>query len=565
VGNLVERVKVVNFGVGANGTECFVISLSLGTSNSSPNNVLGVIQDCVLTSPGCNGDVTYADPNSIPEITFLCLLGVSDTDLAVGGRIARNRILNCYYQKSNNNNPTGVLDDQRCSLHGITVGRCRGVEIAENEVINFDGVAVVWMSWKDQEVLVRRNRMLNVNSGVLIAVFGSANQLTDAPYHFGARIVDNYIVLGRYRSIQYQMRGVHLYVQSGIFTPPDPTRIKDIYVQGNFISGQTTDGRLPYGICTELWMPFFDNINVEENVLELPDASASGGLQTAYENALVFIPNTHFDYSSPKVKVHHNRNVAGSELRLKVVYYTLEVAFWGPTSSRTDHFKAVILDGRSGLLYDEFVGIAPAFTLGWEKDCAAPGDVSSFPVYPGGPVGRPGVAKVTTGAGSASGVARLRYFREAIQLGPGGPVTQVVEFCAKRSNVATAGENYECRYGFMLNDGDVGVYFRIDATSGGTGYQMYECVCLSAGGQQTLQSWVYEYDASQLLWRRLRIELPVSGDQAWFFIDGRYIGKCANPDIMPIALPLWAGVKVFKKTGTSERYLLLDYFQHQMY
>jgi len=30
-------------------------------------------------------------------------------------------------------------------------------------------------------------------------------------------------------------------------------------------------------------------------------------------------------------------------------------------------------------------------------------------------------------------------------------------------------------------------------------------------------------------------------------------------------LPLWVGVKVFKKTGAFERYLLLDYFQHQVY
>jgi len=446
------------------------------------------------------------------------------------------------------------------------VARCRAIEIAENEIINFDGAAVFWMSWKDQDVLVRRNRMLNVNCGVQIGVFGSDTELADAPYHFGARIADNYIVLGRYQSIQYELRGIHLYVQPWIFTPPDPVRIKDVYIQGNFISGQTTDGKLPHGICLELWMPFFDNINIEENLVEVPDPSPSGGLQTAYENALVFIPNNQYDYSNPKVRVHHNRSIAGAELRLKIVYYTQQAAFWGPVSSRSDHFKTMILDGRSGLSYDEFLGVAPAFALGWEKDCATPGDVCSLPAYPDGYIGRPGVAKVTTGAGSANGVARLRCFREAIQLGPYGPITHVVEFCAKRSSVATAGDNYECRYGFMLNDGDAGVYFRIDATSGGTGYQMYECVCNSGGGHsQTLQSWVYEYDASQLLWRRLRIEIPVSGDQAWFFIDGRYIGKCADALVIPTALPLWVGVKVFKKTGAFERYLLLDYFQHQVY
>ncbi|MBM3879530.1 MAG: hypothetical protein FJ387_07385 [Verrucomicrobia bacterium] len=353
---LVERVKAVNFSPGKPdsepGLECFVIASTL-KSHSPPQDgdtLMGTIRDCEVTEPAANSEIDFGNP--MPEITCLSIVGETGHPLGYTGRIVGNKIFNMRP-------PSGAT---QTPLQGITVGHCRLSEIAENEIVNLDGAGIVWMSHKDEEVVIRANRMVNVTGGVVILV----QDVNQNPEHLKTKIFDNQIVLGQYVSVaqSFQLAGVYLHIKGGISPSPTPVRLGDLWIQRNYIYGKNIGEKTAFGIMCFFNSAVYNNINIEDNILEVPDPGGTPSLNAPYENALWFAEREYGLYDSAKPKVHNNRSLAGKDLRLKLVSLTSPYsARWGRYSERVARFKAIVHDAQIGALYEEFVGEAPRFGL----------------------------------------------------------------------------------------------------------------------------------------------------------------------------------------------------------
>jgi len=473
--------------------------------------------------------------------------------LAEGGAIAGNRVYDINYQP--NTSPY-----QYSSPHAITVANCRGTEIADNEVINCDGVGAYVVSWTDEAVVIRNNRFLGVNVGINVGVIASEVTGGLYPSHSGMRIEENLILLGRNTHLLSSVngtRGIVVYAGGNIEGEP---LLKDISIARNFVRGDAiTEGQTTYyALGVQLWLqsPIFESLNVCDNVLEVPDADA---LNTAYENALLFNPT--YRAVDPatgvggKVRAHGNRNLSGQDMRFKYQQYQQdqEMVHWGPHSQRLARFKAPSFGGRAGVFYDEFMGQLPRSAWGWQGVTTNNGSISEYPVDTDNK--GPGIAKLSTGA-TSNGTAMLRTGTTAYKLG--GNLRQVFQCKIRRFEVATQSENYEFRFGLLrlAPASDDGVYIKIK-WFGDTDPKTncYLGVCMSGGTSATAPA-SKEQSAD---WTTLGIEVVPDASKVLFFRDGASFGEATTN--IPLS-ELGLAFRVAKLSGTAERYVKVDYCQH---
>jgi hypothetical protein len=534
---IVRRVKAIKFGAGSSGTECKVIALDVANADER----LGTVQDCLITQPGDNSAVTYS--GTVPLIICLALGPRGATGWkGRGGLVIGNRITDLPY--------TGATGAQRSPLRGVCFGGCLGARIAENEIVNFDGAAVWSEVGEDEDVEVEENRLIEVNIGVYLA--GAAGPTHSST---GLRIRGNLVVLGKAStsSVVWQGRLYGIWCQ---FAESIYSFLKDCWVRHNFVGGTTVDGNIPVGVKIEdMAVSTLSGYHLDDNVLELPDAAASGsaGFGVAYENAIVYSPSIVTPAS--KLDLHGNRNLAGADLRAKLLSDTSR--FWGSFSTRLARFQAPAFDGRVGLATDDFVGqLSTGFALGWTTSSSGWGSV----VSQNGLEGHPGIVLVNiTSSSSTLSSALLRYGFNGIVLGPS--LNQTVEFAAKRTGVATQADNYECRLGLMKTIGDDGVYFKVLWANNSN----YIFAVAASGANSSSSSTGNDTTPG---WHVYRIETgPNPADpqqqEVRFYVDGQYL--CTMPSSCLPTTPLQAAFKVAALTTTvADRGLLVDYFQHQV-
>jgi hypothetical protein len=608
-GNIVERVKVINFGVGYDPGhtgeadrpgECFVINLETYRPNLDQGR-LGTIRDCLLTQPGGHTDIHGA--YRWPEITGLCLHGRApyvpggpqhSGCYGVGGGVTRNRFVDLPYNKT-----YGPVY-QPSQPHLITVCNCAGVEVAENEAMNCDGVGVYIVSWSDEDVFIHHNRLIGINCGVQIGV-ASAELSSCPPQHISTRLEDNLIVVGRNQApFNSTFCGVFL---TNDEVTDSTIRLKGIRSSRNVIRAAKLDFgagayRYPQGVYFRLdngFNPNYQSLAVSDNVLEVPDIDpadvTAGWPGTPYENAIVFWPGYRYVGFNPKVvaqlKVHGNRNLAGSDLRLKALYTGTPLGCgWGVSSNRTGRFKAPVFSGRAGVFYDEFLGAPPRFSLGWVDASSGGGTVVAPDLSQVQQADKhPGVVKLLAPAAAASGAtALLKYGANTLTLQ--GNLTHSIEFAVKRSYEFPSlnpGQLYECRMG-LFGTADDGIYFDVkyqaltDYLVGGDGYNLYRA--WAKNGATSSNFWFTSDEGTGDVhffgWHTCRIDLIPSPTadvslEARFFYDGIPVWVAQNKTGQNPPIPtdsLFIAFRV-KKVGLvappADRFLLVDYFQHQLY
>jgi hypothetical protein len=593
----VERVKAVNFGVGIVDSstkcpECFVI----GLTSTSAGAALGTIRECVITQPGTHTDLPAY---GVAENTCLMVQGLSDTTIGNGGAIVGNRFLDIPWDHTT----SGAF--QPSCPHLITVANCRGTLIADNEAINCDGVGVYIVSWTDENVVIRNNRFLGTNVGVHLGVV--ASELTSCPgQHTGTRVENNLIVVGRN---QAPTDGTFcgLFLSNDIITGTE-IRLRNLCFCQNFVRAAKLDkggGKYLYPKGIYLRLDNGSNLNYQaiefsQNLLEVPDFDPdevhANSIGTPYENAMVFWPAYRYRDTSAKIprqlKIHGNRNLAGSELRLKAFIdwyegsppvYARTDNYWGIGSNRTARYKAPVFNGRAGLFYDEFLGALPRSSLGWVN----PGDSSLVVAVPG-EAGHPGIVKVRVTTTTPFAPTFYKYGSNTISLD--GNLTHSIEFAVKRSDMLTANGryDYECRMG-LIGSGDVGVYFNVHNTAltdrlvpSTTSYNVFRAWAWSPASHVDFYFTSDEpvdpdpaYPARFFGWHRCRIDLvpnPTDGVtlEARFFYDGIPVGVAQNRIGGDNPIPtdsLFLGFRVQKVANdiADERFLLVDYFQHQIF
>lgn len=571
----VERVKVINYGVGCDTSvpagerpgECFPIFLA----TQIDRGLVGTIRECEVTEPGLHSsEPAYG----LAEITPLTLGGACPSTgpliLGLGGRIVGNRVhdMPCYTLESEPCQPS--------SIHAITVANCAGTEITDNEVINCDGSAVYVVSWTDTDVIIRNNRLINVIIGVNIGV--KKNEIEDGllPSHARTRIENNVIHLGRVAKsiVGLELLGINLSTSdlSGLSGPDLTTiRLKDVIIARNFVRGSAiTEGQVtvdPIGV--RLWLQgfIFENLQVANNTLELPDAPevGSSNFGIPYENALYFNPSWLYmgiDDARRAIRVHNNRNLAGKDLRLKLAYsqtwWPLQRG-WAPYSTRLQCFRSPIADRAARVQYDDFLGQLPRSVLGWVDLSDHGGGVAGT----SGEDGRPGIAELSTGPAS-DGLAMLMCQANSITLG--GGLNHVVEFSVSRVTDADA----EWRAGFMQSSGEVGAYFKFGNVSTSRKLK-FICHDASGGKEYDLADW----GDSQGDWFRYRIEVAADASEIRLFRSGTPTHPDAAEPIfletctlnIPTGLNLGFAFRIEQDPDDEQfnRLLRVDYFQHQVY
>jgi hypothetical protein len=574
--NLVERVEVINFGVGApqhisppRPAECFVIALQLTTSSpaSDSDRIMGTIQDCVITDPGHNGNVNYLGYNPA-EITCLLIQGESNSKLGLGGVIRRNKVYNCKYDNS------GQSTGQKSPLHGITIAQCTAAEILDNEVVNFDGTGVLIMSCRHEDTIVRANRFLNVGKGIQLAVTKADGRLpADDPYHVRARVTGNTVLLGKYKNVYGDwLQGIGAIIAPGILESPVKNRLEDLIIEHNFVrgvKGDQTENKDCFGVVLHMDTPIFNSFVVQRNVLEVPAAGGDPSLGTAYENALVWINK--LTYCQDKAKVRDNRNLVGNELRLKILDYgtTPGTAQWGPFEMSVTRRQGLAGDARSTKLYEEFVGLAPSYSLGWQELLAGSGLVTSVD----GEEGRVGIAKLTCG-NLGYGTSALRFggtsggnYVLPFKLGSNVGRVHIFEFNLKRGMLYDANHKYQVRIGLMDNCAaasdswaPVGVYLKCQ------GYWDQNTIrgfAVSSSSPVTFSYVDLWTDSDPPDWHRVRME--VSPVRVLFYVDGALVAGGPITSNIPNTVPLLFAFCVHPESGTSQnRFVLLDSFSYEV-
>jgi hypothetical protein len=538
--------------------------------------------------------------------------------LGNGGAIVGNHLLGIPWEKSTS--PTA----QPSCPHLITVASCRGTLIANNEAINCDGVGVYIVSWTDYDVHVRDNRLLGVNTGIMVGLFSAEIHASYSliPYHFRTRIEHNVIVVGRTSAptenntfcgillVSDETSDTNVRLQ-GIQITRNVISAKKLslggenylYPQGIYLSLATVAGPLGAPVLN------YQGITIAGNLLEVPDYSLQDVYQsqwytnwpgTAYENALVFFPGYRYqDQNSlvfAQIKVHGNRNLAGTDMRVKAThtfYLPAKTIFnyWGISSNRRARFKAPAFNGRAGLFYDEFLGILPRSALGWVDASSAGADVIAQdlddPSVEEKPK-HPGIAKVIVHQGTGTLVPALyKYGTTTLTLQ--GNLTHSFEFAVRRSDrIDSAATDYECRLG-LLGAGDNGVFFNVkydqlwDYVAGSAAYNFYRAWAIS--GSDRANFWLTADEGSRSVtnpasphffgWHACRIDVvpnPTPGVtiEARFYYEGVLLGIARNTDTFrPVPTDsLSFGFRV-QKLGSgiisAERFLLVDYFQHQIF
>jgi hypothetical protein len=534
----VRRVKAIKFGSGSAGSPCKVISVEV----SQANDPLALIEDCLITSPGNNQAVSY--PDSPPPL--ICFYvgapsgGVGGW-MGRGGQVRANRILDLAY--------TGASGNQRSPVRGVMFAGCSGLAVVDNEFVNLAGACVYAETGIDENVLVDGNRFLTVNVGVYVGdASGGANHTST-----GARISSNLIVLGTNSQIWQGLYGVWCNVLNA------GSAVMGCAAERNHIQGSTVGSTVPVGVnlyCAS--NSANSRFRVEDNTLEVPDPVSSGGFNVPYENAVVFGPQS--QYLPAQVLVHGNRNLAGTDLRLKLIEATS--VWWGPASTRLARFQAPAFDGRVGLATEDFVGrLDTGFALGWTQATSGDGEILAQT----GEAGHPGIAKVVVYSSSGSS-AMLKYGNNAVVFGPSSappPLVHVAEFAVKRTYFANAQERYECRLGFLDAAAANGVFFKIGDDN------VIRATCYNGGATLSVAGPTDSGPA----WHVYRIEVdrvsPASNYlQARFFVDGTYLGQISNDasnTYIPTTTALLLAFRSGWQAGTAQnKGLSVDYFQHQV-
>lgn len=537
---LVERVEAKNFRASKTGSsDCVVI----GITNSDNKTRMGIIRECVVQSAAVNQNTTST------TITCLSLLGQSAPSGSYpgrGGAVLWNRILALQFTGTSSGN-------YRSQLRGILFGNSVGVEIAENEIVDFDGAAIISGDNSEHDSVIRANRLLNVQAGIVVGAS------TGTVEHLRGRVFDNLITIG---AVSAQDSAVGAYGLVGIYCLDAATDLGDYWIQRNFIQGTTQLSNVPKGIYLVRGTSPTGPILAEENIIETKDPTTSGGLNVDYENAVVLTPYVETDgrLDLKKVEVHGNRNLAGTDLRLKAITLAPAKGYWGPHSTRLARFKAPAYDGRVGLVSEEFLGEPPAFALGWTSSTSGGGAV----LAQDGQVGHPGIVKLQTSSSSASSGAMLKYGEDGIMLGTS--LCQVLGFGAKRTDDVSAANNYDCRMGLLRTADQQGVYFQVryDATND----NMIIAWARNATASSSIVSDLNDKGTDRT-WRDFRIEIRPAADdpendlEARFFVNDIFVGTIPDQYI-PDTVTLLAGFKVDWVAGTIVRGLLVDYFQHQV-
>lgn len=541
---LIERVEAKNFRATRSGTrDCVVI----GIENDGNTTRMGVIRDCVVQSPAAN------DNSLSTTITCLSLMGQtapSGSYPGQGGAVMRNRILGLKHVTS----PSATKYTSQ--LRAIVFGRSIGVEVAENEIVGFDGAAISSVSTdaSEHDSVIRGNRLLNVQAGIVIGTGSGTAE------HLRGRVFDNLITF----ALVDVYSAVGTYGLVGIRFVDAGTQVAgDCWIQRNVIQGSTQGTTVPIGIDLQRESSAGEPVVVEDNVIETPDQPSSGGLGVDYENAVVLTP---YDGSSgsldlKKVEVHGNRNLGGVDLRMKV--QGTGHPYWGPHSTRLARFMAPAYDGRVGLVSEEFLGEAPAFALGWTSSTV--GDASVDAVS--GEAGHPGIVSllVQTSSSSSSAEAWLKYGTDGILLGTS--LRQVLAFGAKRTVDATSAQNYTVLMGFLRTSDNQGVYFSIHYGSVSDDNKIFGWA-RNATSSSSIAQVTLEDKGSDRDWRDYRIEITLTDDappalEARFFVNDIFIGSLPASCI-PDDVTLLAGFKVVWSYGGDTKGLLVDYFQHQV-
>lgn len=566
--NVVERVKVVNFGVGIDRNaqpsptsigECFVIALWTTVAEGT----MGTIRECVVTQPGTH---TTSGPSLFnwPEITALTVMGPGDDVMGVGGGILGNRVHDI---------PQDLTTEgayQPSSPHAITVAACRGTEVRDNEVSNCDGAAFYCQSHFDEDVVVCANRFLNVNIGVYIGIH--ATDGADSK-HTRMRIQDNVILLGRvsapleWGSTKLAVAGVYLFSESGLAGLG--MRFKDIAILRNYVRGfsMTENTTTIYAFGVELFQNslIFENLLVADNTLEVPDHGASAGglfFGVPYEFAIAFIPYSAYvdgtdDQVRRAIRLHRNRALDGQELRLKAYHWSPANKTWAPYSTRLQRFRSPVAHRAARVYYDEFLGQLPRSVLGW-ADLSDGGGVAAAD----GEDGRPGIAELSTGT-AANKYAMLMYHNNGIKLG--GGLTHVVEFSISR---VLETSNAEWRAGFMQSSGNVGAYFKFGNTTTG-GYLRF--ITNDGVGEETYE--LGDLVDAQAKWFRYRIVVDPDASELHVFrsepesgaLETRPIFLETCTEHIPTGSALGFAFKIMQKGEGINRLLRIDYLQHQVY
>jgi hypothetical protein len=279
--------------------------------------------------------------------------------------------------------------------------------------------------------------------------------------------------------------------------------------------------------------------------------------------------------------------LAGTDVRLKAThtYPPKTYCYWGISSNRIARFKAPSFNGRAGVFYDEFLGQLPRSALGWVDASStgtrvvapSPGDMLEAERHPG-------AAKlVVLASDPANATALLRYGTATLTLQ--GDLKQSFEFAVRRSYPFDPNDPtqlYECRFG-LLGTGDDGVYFDVkylalqDFLTGGTSYNFYRAWAKSGADSISFRFTSDEGTGPVRFWgwHCCRIDIvpnPTSGIgiETRFFYDGIPLGVAFNRgSFNPVPTgSLFVGARVLKAglvTLSQDRFLLVDYFQHQLY
>jgi hypothetical protein len=306
-GGIIERIKCINFGVGATGNECFVISANLASQGKSYRK--GVrIQECEFTQPGNNAGVNY--PNKVPEITCIAFGGHADktsTNYSEGDLVQRNFIHDLFRDDRN----------QRSEIHGITPGWSNGARVLSNTVANVDGIGIYRDSWVDKNGLIAGNYLGNVRCGIALHVVNSA-ALTNL------KVINNKIYLYREAPRTYALTSDMIGID--IFGPGP---ISDLVIRNNLISGkmiaQTNRFSSPIGIRILNSNDAYRHIAIDNNLIDIPGYSPRD-LQTSrpalpgtrpYPRAILHYFD--YNYSADRIQITRNKNPKGEPLELTLL------------------------------------------------------------------------------------------------------------------------------------------------------------------------------------------------------------------------------------------------------
>lgn len=348
----IERVNFRGFGTGYDplsnlSPECFVLAQRLVYKDKLCTRQAATMRNLDFTDAGSNHSVDH----SVSEITLIAIGGQHnfsnsqyalpsgpdpDYDPSNNGENANNW-WPCFGGIVENIYAHDMLNDPKANkspFHGITYGDCIGMTVRNNRFRNYDGCCVYVMSWPNRDMVITGNEFIDVYAGLVLQLKGRTGAPIQLPKHENVLFENNTVKIGKPMHMKYTPVGIQLYGQN----IDDAIRMKNIIIRNNYLEGHhyvNAKGKdiYPKGFTMEVLKPNYENIIVENNVIEFPDYSADKNIsQQPYSMSLEFFSLERWkqDKRSGNVIFRNNKNKAGMLLKPMISNFTFdnEPLFW---------------------------------------------------------------------------------------------------------------------------------------------------------------------------------------------------------------------------------------------